>query len=63
MSKWIAAFGAIFVLLGLFQMVKYLSDYNVLSQYGKGYMWGSGFLIVLGAALIFGGLKKKKTSL
>lgn len=62
MKKWIIAIGALLVLFGLLQCEKYLLDYNALTPYGKGIVWGSGLLVVLGSVLIFVGLKKKKTS-
>jgi len=50
------------LLIGFFQGFRYLFDYNILTQYGKGYVWGSIFLLIAGLVLIFFGLKKKKNS-
>ena len=52
MKKWIISIGVVITLLGLFQGKKYLLDYNSLTDYGKGYVWGSIFLLVLGLFLI-----------
>jgi len=60
MKKWIIVIGVIITLLGLFQSVKFLLDYDTLTQYGKGYVWGSGLLLIIGTLLIIAGLKRKK---
>jgi multisubunit Na+/H+ antiporter MnhG subunit len=62
MKKWIAIIGVFITLFGLFQVVKYLFDYNSLTDYGKGYVWGSIFLLIVGFFLIIYGVRKKKTS-
>ncbi|MCO5251079.1 MAG: hypothetical protein M9949_06615 [Candidatus Kapabacteria bacterium] len=62
MKKVILAIGIILFLIGLFQGGRYFFDYNVLSHYGKGYVWGSVIILLLGVALIIIGLKKKKIS-
>ncbi len=59
MKKWIVAIGTLFLLLGILQFFKYFSNYNILTQYGKGYVWGSGILIIIGIILIIVGTKKK----
>jgi len=59
MKKWIVAIGTLFLLLGILQFFKYFSNYNILTQYGKGYVWGSGILIIIGIILIIAGTKKK----
>jgi len=60
MKKWTIVIGVLITLFGLFQSGKFLLDYNTLTQYGKGYVWGSGLLVVIGAFLIIAGLKRKK---
>ena len=52
----------ILVLIGGYQLTKYVKDYSILSQYGKGYIWGSGLLIILGLLIVtFLILKKRKS--
>jgi len=60
MKKWIIIIGTVLFLVGLFQGGRFLMDYNSLTQYGKGYVWGSGLLMLLGFFLILIGVKKKK---
>jgi len=54
--------GIVLSLIGFFQGFRYFLDYKTLTQYGKGYVWGSIFLLATGLVLIYFGLKKKKTS-
>lgn len=53
--------GVILSLLGLIQGGRYLFDYNSLSPYGKGFAWGSLFLIMIGLTLIFVSLRKGRS--
>ncbi|OQC38302.1 MAG: hypothetical protein BWX63_00402 [Bacteroidetes bacterium ADurb.Bin041] len=62
MRKVALIIGIVLLLIGFFQGFRYLFDYNILTQYGKGYVWGSIFLLIAGLVLIFFGLKKKKNS-
>jgi len=59
MRKVIIIFGAIITVIGIYQVSKYLFDYNMLTQYGKGYVWGSIFLIMIGVIFLIIGLKMK----
>ena len=52
--------GAVMLLLGLLQSTRYLFNYNALTVYGKGYVWGSVILTATGTLLICMGLTKKK---
>lgn len=54
--------GILLTLLGFFQGFRYLVDYNSLTNYGKGYVWGSLFLVATGLVFLYIGLKKKKTN-
>ena len=49
-------------LLGLVQVTRYVMDYEILSEYGKGYVWGSIALLLIGMFLIIVGVRKKKSS-
>ncbi len=60
MKKWIIIAGIVLIVIGLLQTGSYIADYNSLTHYGKGYVWGSGFLLLLGIILIIVGFKKKK---
>lgn len=62
MKKVALVIGIILSLIGFFQGFRYFFDYNTLTQYGKGYVLGSIFLLTTGLVLIYFGLKKKKTS-
>jgi len=62
MKKVALIIGIVLSLIGLFQGGRYFFDYNILTQYGKGYVWGSVLLLLIGILLIYFGLKKKKTS-
>lgn len=53
--------GIILSLTGFFQGFRYFFDYNILTQYGKGYVWGSILFLIIGFVLIYFGLKKKTT--
>ncbi len=62
MKKVALVIGIILSLIGFFQGFRYFFAYNTLTQYGKGYVLGSIFLLTTGLVLIYFGLKKKKTS-
>ncbi len=63
MKRWIIIIGILITLLGLYQGSKYLTDYNDLTNYGKGYVWGSIFIIILGSSIIIYGVRKKKITI
>jgi vacuolar-type H+-ATPase subunit I/STV1 len=63
MKKISLIIGFILSIIGFFQGFKYISDYNILTQYGKGYVWGSIILLGIGLVLIYFRFEKKKTSL
>ena len=52
--------GILFVLLALLQGWRYVSDYEVLSSYGKGYIWGNVLLLVVGILLILAGIRRHR---
>ncbi len=62
MKKLALVLGIFITIIGFFQCVVYFMDYNELTQYGKGYVWGSFLLLLMGILLIYIGLKKKQTS-
>jgi hypothetical protein len=59
MKKLFLILGIILCLIGGLQTGRYLVDYDVLSEYGKGYVWGSIIMLVLGLIFLYFGLKKK----
>jgi len=60
MKKTALIFGTILTLIGFFQFIRYLTDYNILTSYGKGYVWGSAILLIFGIGLLLVGLIKSK---
>lgn len=60
MKKTALIFGTILTLIGFFQFIRYLTDYNILTSYGKGYVWGSAILLIFGIGLLSVGLIKSK---
>lgn len=59
--KTILVIGVITTLIGVYQCGNYMLDYSILSNYGRGYVWGSVLLIVIGAVCIALGLRKNKS--
>ena len=52
--------GCIIILYSLIGVSQYLADYSILSEYGKGYVWGKIILLFVGVVLFIFGIKKKK---
>ncbi len=52
--------GVFLLILGLYQGGKYVVDYSFLSSYGKGFVWGSLLLIIVGSILVFLSIRKKR---
>lgn len=52
-------FALLVLIIGLFNFFKYISDYELLSDYGKGYLSGSLIFILLGGILSFLIIRKK----
>ena len=59
MKKLLLILGIILVLASLFSIGQYIGDYEVLSEYGKGFIWGKILLLAAGATLIFVALKRR----
>ncbi len=60
MKKLFLGLGILLILFSVFSFGQYIMDYNVLSDYGKGYIWGKGIILAAGLTLLYFGLKKKK---
>lgn len=60
MKKISLIIGILLLILGLYQGGKYAVDYSFLSSYGKGYVWGSLLLIIVGSILVYLSSRKKK---
>ncbi|MCL2038878.1 MAG: hypothetical protein FWG85_00435 [Bacteroidetes bacterium] len=52
--------GCILVLYYSISVVQYIWDYSILTEYGKGYVWGKLILLFLGIVITIVGVKKKK---
>jgi uncharacterized membrane protein YraQ (UPF0718 family) len=50
--------GIILLILGFVQTGRYILNYDTLTQYGKGYVWGSVLLMIIGGALIYFSTKR-----
>lgn len=62
MKKLILVLGIIFIIASLIRIGQYISDYQILSDYGKGFIWGNIITLALGGLMVFYGLRKKKKS-
>jgi hypothetical protein len=63
MKKFWLYLGIIICLFGLFPFLRYIFDFQVLSNYGKGFILGKVLIIVIGLSMIFigsGVLKRTK---
>jgi len=61
MKKVTLILGIILSLIGFFQGIRYIFEYNTLMQYERGIVWGSIILLAIGLIMIYFGLRKKKT--
>lgn len=62
MKYVLIALGIILLLLSSASLYTYMNDYERLSEYGKGYVWGSIFQFLAGVGLIFWAWRIGKTS-
>jgi uncharacterized membrane protein YraQ (UPF0718 family) len=53
MKRILLIAGLILMGLAIASLVTYLFDYEKLSNYGKGYVWGKIIILILGGFLIF----------
>ncbi len=60
MKKVLLIIGIVLSGVSLYQVSQYILNYNMLSEYGKGYVWGSIILFLIGVILILLGIRKKK---
>ncbi len=60
-KKLLLILGIIVCLFALVPLVQYVFDYQQLSEYGQGFIWGKVLLLVLGGLLIFASLYTRKT--
>ena len=59
MKTMVILLGISLILIALSQGLKLLSDYSLLTDYGKGIVWGSALLFLSGSGLVFLGLRRK----
>lgn len=52
MKKLLFYLGLGLSIIGAFSFLKYVIDYNSLSDYGRGYVWGKVLIIIIGIVLI-----------
>ncbi|KOH43874.1 hypothetical protein [Sunxiuqinia dokdonensis] len=60
MKKFLRITGIVLSFFSFLSLLKYIFDYNILSEYGKGYLWGKITLFLIGVVLMYFGLKKTK---
>jgi hypothetical protein len=58
MKKILVVTGILISLFGFFPLMRYVFDYNLLSAYGKGFIFGKSVLILVGISLVIIGVKK-----
>jgi len=58
MKKILLYVGLIVVLIAAIPLLNYALDYNILTDYGKGFIWGKILLLLVGAVLI--GISQRK---
>ena len=51
--------GGLLVLRSLFLLGRHVLEYNRLTAYGQGYLWGQAILLLVGAALLYFGLRRR----
>lgn len=51
-KKLLLILGIIACVLAIFPLLKYVFDYQQLSEYGRGYIWGKVSLLLVGILLI-----------
>jgi len=62
MKKVFFIAGLALILISIYRGGVYVLDYNLLTEYGRGYVWGCIILFVIGSLLIFLSFKKIKSS-
>lgn len=60
MKKILFITGIALSVLGFLQGYPYVFNYGILTEYGKGYVWGSAILFFTGMVVIFFAFKIKK---
>jgi len=61
-KKLLLISGIIVRLFALYPLFKYIFDYQQLSEYGQGYIWGKVFLLLFGLVLIGTSRFKRKAA-
>ncbi len=62
MKKFLLYTGVVLCLFGLFPFFKYVFDFDILSSYGQGYIFGKVLLIGIGIIMILYGSNALKFS-
>jgi uncharacterized membrane protein len=60
MKNFLRITGFLLVFISLVALIKYVFDYKILSEYGKGFLLGKAVLLIVGVLLIYFGFKKGK---
>jgi len=61
MKYFLIILGCILLLISIYQSFPYLLDYQYLSEYGKGYIWGNIILLIIGVLLLLLGIRKYRS--
>ena len=62
MKYVLLVFGLLLSLASVLNILKYAVDYELLADFGKGFVWGNGILLVVGLSLILWGWRKIKVA-
>jgi hypothetical protein len=60
MKYFLLSLGFLLIFISALNLFKYLSDYFIITDYGKGFIWGNILLLIIGILIFIWGLKKRK---
>jgi uncharacterized membrane protein len=59
MRIFLQIIGVLLCIIALISLFSYLGDYQILSEYGKGFVWGKVVLLLIGVLLFYLGIRKR----